>query len=178
MRGKLYWACVAAVCIVGAIGLNSCRDTQGGGWAPVTFDWPAREFSNATLEKATIAFQMNCKDKIVNGTPAAVVNGQLQYNDHKNQVQFHGTADNSLPYSSCATLDATVEDLFGVEGMYIGTYTPQGKSKGEPGSFLLAVDKGSSFCGGETCFALILDKGAYSGYVNWGPLGKGNIQVK
>jgi len=165
---------LVVILAVGALVVVSCKKTTGGGWIPVYYDWSTGGFSTEPLGKATFGFQMRCRT--VNG--GAVLTGEFQYNDHYNNIKFHGIGYGSDQDYTCEEIDEEAAQE-GYENYFVfgGTYRPQ--PKGEEGEFNgYVIDNGEpGILDTADYIEIELINGEYDGYVIQGDLGAGNIQV-
>jgi hypothetical protein len=153
-----------------------CKETTGGGWIPVHYDWSKGfppTYSDDLLGKATFDFQMRCET--VDGR--AAFTAEVQYNDQYNNVEFHATGHTD--YSrSCEDLDDMAE-LFDAMNRFklSGTYRPQ--PRGKEGRFTLyVVDDGEpGIADPVDYFHIRLYGGQYGYYMNEGRLNGGNMQI-
>jgi hypothetical protein len=101
--------------------------------------------------------------------PKYVGSGQLEWNDHVNDVKFHGVAD--------GVEECGYHRLFGQEWGWIeGEYTPHPKNLGDGGWFKLCVyDTGEVGPDKGDWIRIELTGGVYDGYQAEGVLGGGNI---
>ena len=165
-----------------AIANVGCKKAAGGGWIPVYTDVESGETSADMLGKATFGFNMKC----IETDDGPLMKGQLQYNDHYNNVKFHGTLkivtdeleEQIEAAQTCADIYANYGDN---RFLAIGSYTPQPKGKFDEEDrgifYLYVVDNGEPGASAGDEFDLVLLGGVYAPYSNFGYLGGGNIQV-
>ena len=180
MKKRIFTICimVAALAIV-AFGAVGCKKATGGGWIPVHYDWSELSEDGTPahyvdmLGIATFGFQTRCETI----DDQAVYTGNVQYNDHYNNIKLHGTVYYETGISSCEEL-CEQYDCYGINNLNVyGTYKPQ--PKGDPGMFYISIEDNGKpgETGSEDVFSISLSGGKYDGYYNGGNLGGGNIQV-
>lgn len=142
--------------------LTSPFITTGGGWIK-----SAACVTDPCKKKATFGFNMHFLPNEI-GTPPTI-KGQFQYTDHGEwmnyaKVSFHG-----------------VPESLSVEGNVYegeGSYTPQPKTLGPGGTFVVHVeDLGQSGPSTSDYISITLYDGVFNGYSNAGNLKGGNIQA-
>ncbi len=154
---------VQIVLIVSAMFTVGCYKAMGGGWIP----------SAPGADKATFGFSAPCKTTKQNGlTVALLYDGQLEWKD--GVVGFHAVID-PLPIvgPKCETIRQFTS---GQAVTFSGTYTPQ--PAGAPGTFsAVVIDNGEPGTISGDYIEIHLMGGQYAGYVNFGTIQGGNIQV-
>lgn len=163
----------------------SCKKATGGGWFPTYYD--GVENGGEALGKVTFGFQMRCENEdYLDYGLTAKLTGQLQYNDHLNNVIFHGVGEgyvlrndidgNGEPSIGPATCEE-VDDYFGETQFFLGGVYRAGP-KMESGTFyVLVTDQGDPGPDELDTINVALLGGVYDGYENYGVLGGGNIKV-
>ena len=170
MKTKIFTICIMVMALViVAFGAVGCKKATGGGWIPV-YD------GDELLGKATFGFQTRCETI----DEQAVYTGNVQYNDHYNNIKLHGTVYyEPLLLESCEELEQICEEYpeFCSSFEFKGIYKPQ--PKGESGNFILTIeDNGKHGVTNKDYFKIELADGKYGDYSNEGFLGGGNIQIK
>ena len=180
---------IVAIVLGTTAGLTGCKKTTGGG-ALTGLLYGG---------KITLGFQMRCKNVAGSGH----ITGQFQYNDHTNDVAFHGLIDKplqaitqaqELELETCEDVDTILADsgisgaLFGWVDLIqpgsgqLGTYTPQPKNLGEGGELgVLVVIENTNVeldCPTGTKGLIVqLSGGVYDGYLEGGCLDHGNFTI-
>jgi hypothetical protein len=145
---------VPIILIITLILLAGCKHATGGGF-----------LVDEEGGKSTFGFSFKCNE---DGT----AKGQLQFNDHENNVKFHGVVVES---GFCAD---DVNDYYG-QAQFLGTYTPQPKKLGESGELWVYVrDGGEPGPSNGDFFSLTITEGYYGSYSKSGVIEGGNIQVR
>jgi len=176
---KRIFSVIVVFAVFGFLGISnvSCKKATGGGWIAVFPNESStlpEELLDEPFGKATFGFTASCRE--VNNV--GVIKVKLQFNDHYNNIKFHGVGDMvGEGVSTCAQLDEASElNDFYARGIY--TPQPKGKLGDDVGAFELYVfDRGEPGASEEDEFRFRLEGGAYDGYFISGPLGGGNIQV-
>ena len=150
---------VIAGLVVLAVFLPGCGPGKytGGGWIASAVDPEA---------KATFGFTFFAEDTDGDGD-ADTAKGEVQYRDKAAGVAFHGNVEAAVVNDSETP----------VSGEAAGTYTPQPKTVGEPGSFYIkVVDRGEPGPSNGDEIEILLSGGVHDGYANQQTLGRGNVQ--
>jgi hypothetical protein len=119
----------------------------GGGWIEVhkIKYWPEGVDASTLFDsiecgnqnnKATFGFEFS--GAYDESCEEATIVGQFEYNDHKNDVAFHGVVDDYK--EKCYGDDKKI--CFHDADCVTGSYTPQPKNLGPGGTFLLCVKDG------------------------------------
>jgi hypothetical protein len=146
-KGNPWLMVFVAVLVIGLAQL-ACDDdplpaaARGGGWI------------QSGEGKATFGFQLTCDQE------TGKVKGQFQYNDHAHRVAFHGVVKDEI--ENC--------EVDGTDPFYEGSYTPQPKKAGDPGTFRVELD-------GDNCLKVTLTGGVHDGYEHSGCLGGGHLNI-
>jgi hypothetical protein len=161
MRKNLLFCLILAAVLL----LPGCiiQKANGGGWLLVDG------------RKVHFAFNVRCDDGGTPGDPSDDrARGQLEVMDNNapgyGRVKFHGEVNNFGELPCGAPIDGV--------GGFIGTYTPQPKTLGDGGFFIVAfTDQGEPGPSNGDAIALLAIGGVYDGYTFEGTIGGGNIQI-
>ena len=147
---------VLAVFLPGCVDMGTGKYT-GGGWIPSAADPEAR---------ATFGFTFVAEDTDGDGD-ADTAKGQVQYRDQAAGVAFHGNVEGARVNKNETP----------VSGEAAGTYIPQPRRAGDPGSFYIkVVDRGEPGPSNDDEIEVLLSDGVHDGYANQQTLGGGNVQ--
>ena len=188
-RGAVRRAGAAGLALAAVLALGACKADGGGYIGEPLPGGPVSVFDG----DANFGFNFTCH---VDNRDRAVIRGKITYHDPGvstiggvdfPEIRLNGTVD---PFLTTASTCEEAAEIFLDAAKFEGTYRPQGKTPGIPGSerdgrFVVEVfDQGEpgrtkdpAFVTGDG-FAIELVGGAYGAYTRGGYIEGGNIQVR